>query len=194
MHSLFASQTIATIAAAQALVNRQTASAAIKFNVPLFVIVPVAFLAAIFLLRAVLRYLRKRGSVTELEDRGHLAGGRNNKTDKSFKDVMRKVRTVEYTPLSEEQIMAARRRRSRERDSAVLDVDDVELPENHPFAVNKKLTDAEEKLIQARLSVQRGLPVQDLQGTRGLPEERAGDKDGQAMQRHQTRQRGPSMQ
>jgi hypothetical protein len=29
----------------------------------------------------------------------------------------------------------------------------------------------EEELIKARLSVKRGLPLQDLKGTRGLPEE-----------------------
>lgn len=55
---------------------------------------------------------------------------------------MKGVRTVSYDELSPEQMEAARRRRRIElsRDSTSLDLEDVELPENHPFAVKQNLS------------------------------------------------------
>jgi hypothetical protein len=58
--------------------------------------------------------------------------------------MMRNMKKVQYEELSDEAISAARRRRSREveRDSAP-DIDEIELPENHPFAVKQTVTAGE---------------------------------------------------
>ena len=55
---------------------------------------------------------------------------------------MKGVRTVNYDGLSQEQMEAARRRRRQElsQDAASLDLDQIELPENHPFAVKQDLS------------------------------------------------------
>jgi hypothetical protein len=91
------------------------------------------------------------------------------------------------------------------RDTVDADIEKIVLPDNHPFAVKKKVSKLyilgsqyqnkllstiwrkamfllkrynflqvskdEEDLIKARLAVKRGLPLQDLQGTRGLPDD-----------------------
>jgi hypothetical protein len=57
---------------------------------------------------------------------------------------MRNMKKVQYEELSDDQIAAARRRRSREvaLDSAP-DIDDIELPDNHPFAFKQSITPGE---------------------------------------------------
>lgn len=47
-----------------------------------------------------------------------------------------------------------------------MDLDDVELPENHPFFVKKTLTEEEEALIEARVKLRRGAPIKDLSDPR----------------------------
>ncbi|KAG2496421.1 hypothetical protein HYH03_005647 [Edaphochlamys debaryana] len=56
-----------------------------------------------------------------------------------LKDVMKDINTVRIDDLSPDQIEAARARRSKER----LMLEDVELPQNHPFATKQKLTPEE---------------------------------------------------
>lgn len=100
----------------------------------------------------------KSGSVSGLVERGYLSSSRS-KADPFYKDVMKDVNTVAIEQLSEAQILAARARRSKERANHKLSLDDVELPENHPFAVRRKLSKDEEQLIAARLNARRGMPV-----------------------------------
>ncbi|KAG2440582.1 hypothetical protein HYH02_010164 [Chlamydomonas schloesseri] len=58
-----------------------------------------------------------------------------------LKDVMKDVNTVRIDDLTPEQIEAARARRSKERSANHrLCLEDVELPQNHPFATKQKLT------------------------------------------------------
>jgi hypothetical protein len=89
--------------------------------------------------------------------------------------MMREIDTVAIGELSEEAVAAARARRARERavgegrggggggGGGGLDLDDVELPDNHPWAVRRPVSDEEEALIAARLSVPRrggGVPAE----------------------------------
>lgn len=115
---------------------------------------------------SILKRLRRRSSVSDLEDRGYLDESRGN-ADPYLEDVMKNVNKVEYGELSEEQIAAARKRRAR----GMVDFRkaEPEVPKDHPFAVKQELTPEEEELIQKRLSVRRGAPVQDLSGRRGYP-------------------------
>eukprot|EP00884_Botryococcus_braunii_P012360 jgi/Botrbrau1/21124/Bobra.0061s0019.1 len=118
--------------------------------------------------------LRGKGSLGELEERGLIDEDRHAKQladDPFYNKVMKNINTVAIDELSPEQIEAARKRRMRERDTADGDIERIVLPENHPFAVKKKVSKEEEDLIKARLAVKRGLPLQDLQGTRGLPDD-----------------------
>lgn len=43
-----------------------------------------------------------------------------------------------------------------------MDLDEIELPENHPFAVKQQLSPEEEELQKARLSARRGLSPEDM--------------------------------
>jgi hypothetical protein len=100
--------------------------------------------------------------------------------------MMREIDTAAIGELSEEAVEAARARRARERaadggagggsggssGSGRLDLDDVELPDNHPWAVRRPVSAEEEALIQARLSVPRrgggggGVPAEAAGGRR----------------------------
>lgn len=66
--------------------------------------------------------------------------------------------------LSDEQVEAARQRRRQEieRDGGTMDLDKIELPDNHPFAVKKEMTADEEELQRLRLSAKRGLSPEDM--------------------------------
>ena len=50
------------------------------------------------------------------------------------------------------------------REITSVKLDEVDLPDNHPFAVKKRVSKDEERLHAERLKVQRGLPLQDLAG------------------------------
>ncbi|CAL5222148.1 g4471 [Coccomyxa viridis] len=131
---------------------------------------------AIFGLVAVLRILkaisnRDRGSLDTLQGRGLISEERSMaNTDPFYDKVMKNVRTVQYEELSDDQIKAARMRRSRDRDFTKVDLEKVELPANHPFAMKKQVSRDEEKLQKARLEIKRGLPLQDLANNRGFPD------------------------
>lgn len=66
--------------------------------------------------------------------------------------------------LSDEQVQAARRRRRQEivRDGGTVDLDTIELPDNHPFAVKEKVSEEEEEMHRLRLSARRGLSPEDM--------------------------------
>jgi hypothetical protein len=74
--------------------------------------------------------------------------------------MMREIDTRAIGELSDEAVAAARARRARERAGSgggggPVDLDEVELPDNHPWAVRRPVSAEEEELIRARLSVPR---------------------------------------
>ena len=77
--------------------------------------------------------------------------------------MMRGMNTVKYDDLSQEQMAAARKRRQREVANDSIDIDTLELPANHPFAVHQEVTPEEEELQRQRLLARRGLSAQDLE-------------------------------
>ncbi|PSC69843.1 aspartyl glutamyl-tRNA amidotransferase subunit B [Micractinium conductrix] len=80
---------------------------------------------------------------------------------------MKGMRTVKMEELPPEVIEAARRRRQREVEKDQLpDLDSIELPDNHPFAVKKKLAPEEERLQRSRFSARRGLSEEDMRRLR----------------------------
>ncbi|KAG2424262.1 hypothetical protein HXX76_014643 [Chlamydomonas incerta] len=68
-----------------------------------------------------------------------------------LKDVMKDVNTVRIDDLTPEQIEAARARRSKERANHRLCLEDVELPQNHPFATKQKLTQEQQDAALSNL-------------------------------------------
>lgn len=73
------------------------------------------------------------------------------------------MKKVQYEELSDEQIAAARRRRRQDvAEDTLPDLDKIELPENHPFAVNTEVSPEEEELQRLRLSARRGLSSEDM--------------------------------
>lgn len=97
-----------------------------------------------------------------LAERGFKRAGAAN--EDHYTRLMKGMKTVQYEELSPEQIEAARRRRRQEiaREGGSLDLDAIELPENHPFAVKKNVSKEEEELQRLRLSARRGLSPEDM--------------------------------
>jgi hypothetical protein len=88
----------------------------------------------------------------------HTTTTNKNPTDKT--EMMREIDTRAIGELSDEAVAAARARRARERAGSgggggPVDLDEVELPDNHPWAVRRPVSAEEEELIRARLSVPR---------------------------------------
>ena len=73
--------------------------------------------------------------------------------DKFFSGMMKTVRTVEMPTLTEAQVRAARerRRQSRDIDASPSTLENVELPANHPFATDAKVSEAERKKLAERV-------------------------------------------
>ena len=96
---------------------------------------------------------RRGGSVASLEERGALDENRYVDDDKFFSGMMKTVRTVEMPTLTEAQVRAARerRRQSRDIDASPSTLDNVELPANHPFATDAKVSEAERKKLAERV-------------------------------------------
>ena len=96
---------------------------------------------------------RRGGSVASLEERGALDENRYVDDDKFFSGMMKTVRTVEMPALTEAQIRAARerRRQSRDIDASPSSLENVELPANHPFATDAKVSEAERKKLAERV-------------------------------------------
>ena len=96
---------------------------------------------------------RRGGSVASLEERGALDENRYVDDDKFFSGMMKTVRTVEMPTLTEAQVRAARerRRQSRDIDASPSTLENVELPANHPFATDAKVSEAEQKKLAERV-------------------------------------------
>ncbi|KAF6266822.1 hypothetical protein COO60DRAFT_1697273 [Scenedesmus sp. NREL 46B-D3] len=106
-----------------------------------------ALAAAALAIGFVANRLRKRGQ--EMGYNNHMPG----RNDPFLNDVMKNVRTVQMDELPPELIAAARARRSRERANHKLDLEEVELPENHPWAMRMPMSHEQEAAIQSRLQV-----------------------------------------
>ncbi|KAL4858888.1 hypothetical protein ACK3TF_001263 [Chlorella vulgaris] len=130
---------------------------------PLYVAVPLAFVGVIAALRIAKMVKKNSAKSSRLEERGFKKGGIAD--DKAYTSAIKGMRKIQYEELSDEQIAEARRRRQREveRDMAPMDIDNIELPDNHPFAVKKKLAPEEEAVQRSRFSARRGLSQDDLQ-------------------------------
>ncbi|KAI8476430.1 MAG: hypothetical protein J3K34DRAFT_401343 [Monoraphidium minutum] len=89
------------------------------------------------------------------------------------REVLRNVNMVAVDELSNEAIAAARARRSRESAYLKMELEEVELPENHPWAVRKPVSEEQEAEITARLQVRRGVrrPADGAAGGRDAPSE-----------------------
>eukprot|EP00890_Picochlorum_soloecismus_P005159 jgi/Picsp_1/5644/NSC_03003-R1_hypothetical protein COCSUDRAFT_53521 [Coccomyxa subellipsoidea C-169] len=129
-------------------------------GLPLYVTIPGGFLALLTCSRLLGAFMRSRRA-NALEERGFKRGGAAD--EDHYNKLMKGVKTVQYDELTEEQMMAARRRRQREVPKDSLDMENLELPENHPFAVNKQVSKEEEELQRQRLLARRGLSAQDME-------------------------------
>jgi len=137
-------------------------------GLPIYVKVPGVFVGLLALTRvfgAVMRRQRRNS----LEERGFK---RDTAADEDhYNRMMKGMKTVRYDELSDEQMAAARKRRQREVANDSFDIDNVELPANHPFAVKQEVTKEEEEMQRQRLLARRGLSAQDLELLRKTQEE-----------------------
>lgn len=127
---------------------------------PLYVKIPGIFMAVLVCSRtigAILRYKRNNS----LEERGFKPN--RDAGEDHYSKMMKGMKTVRYDELSEEQMKAARQRRQRETSQDMLDIENVELPPNHPFAVKKEISEEEAEIQRQRLMARRGLSAQDLE-------------------------------
>eukprot|EP00887_Chlorella_sp_A99_P005021 scaffold4.g5021.t1 len=110
---------------------------------PWYVVAPLALVGALAMLR-VFKAVRRRFSGNSLSERGYKRAG-GVADDRYYTRLMQGMKTVQYEELSDEAIKAARRRRQREvgRDTAPMNLDNIELPENHPFATKREVTKGE---------------------------------------------------
>ncbi|GAB4814511.1 hypothetical protein N2152v2_001557 [Parachlorella kessleri] len=145
-------------------------------KVPFYVYGPLALLGLVGVMRVVGALLRRGqsgggqtsvGKKEELEEKEMKQKKEEKKKNwPGVAGMMRTMKTTNYEELSEEQILAARRRRMKEIarhvDNAPLDLDQIELPDNHPFAVKKKLSPEEEAVQAKRLRARRGLSEEDI--------------------------------
>uniref|UniRef100_A0A7S0RH74 Uncharacterized protein n=1 Tax=Chlamydomonas leiostraca TaxID=1034604 RepID=A0A7S0RH74_9CHLO len=121
-------------------------------------IIPAVAAGGIFLFGMV-KYIQKKrqGSLHGLEERGYLDQNRFRK-DPFMSDVMKNVNTVPMPALSDEQIAAARARRQKERANHKITLEDIELPENHPWATKAPVSKDDDQRVRARIRLQRGVP------------------------------------
>lgn len=135
---------------------------------PIYVKVPAFFLGLITLTR-VLGAVMRRQRRSALEERGYK---RDSAADEDhYNRMMRGMKTVRYDELSDEAMAQARARRQREVAADDLDIDNFELPSNHPFAVKEAVSKEEEAMQRERLMARRGLSKQDLELLRKTQEE-----------------------
>mmetsp|Transcript_43540 Transcript_43540/g.52666 ORF Transcript_43540/g.52666 Transcript_43540/m.52666 type:complete len:238 (-) Transcript_43540:63-776(-) len=100
-----------------------------------------------------------KGSVDTLANRGvGLSKERNVDADQFYQGMMKNVNTTAIDELSSEQIEAARARRRQERKRSKdgdpdTDIKDIDLPQNHPWATAKQLSEEEEKERKAKVDM-----------------------------------------
>ncbi|KAG7674911.1 hypothetical protein Ndes2526B_g07754 [Nannochloris sp. 'desiccata'] len=127
---------------------------------PWYISFPAGFIAILALLRTIGAWSRSRNR--SLEERGYKPNG--GASEDSYSKAMKGMKKVQMEELSDEQVQAARRRRRQEivRDGGTVDLDTIELPDNHPFAVKEKVSEEEEEMHRLRLSARRGLSPEDM--------------------------------
>lgn len=129
-------------------------------ELPVYVRIPGGFVAMLACSRLI-GYIMRRNRRNALEERGFK---RDTAADEDhYNRMMRGMKTVKYEELSQEQMAAARKRRQREVANDSIDIDNLELPANHPFAVHQEVSAEEEELQRQRLLARRGLSAQDLE-------------------------------
>ena len=129
-------------------------------ELPLYVKIPGGFVAVLACSRLI-GYMMRKNRRNALEERGFK---RDTAADEDhYNRMMRGMKKVKYDELSQEQMAAARKRRQREVANDSIDIDKLELPANHPFAVHEKVSPEEEELQRQRLQARRGLSAQDLE-------------------------------
>lgn len=135
---------------------------------PVYVKVPAAFLTVLVVTRVLGTFMRRQRR-SALEERGYK---RDSAADEDhYSRMMKGMKTVKYEELSDEALQAARKRRQREVAGDSLDIDNLDLPANHPFAVRQEVSKEEEELQRQRLLARRGLSPQDLELLRKTQEE-----------------------
>lgn len=109
---------------------------------------------------------KKMAQGNRLEERGYKKGGAAD--EQSYSRAIKGMKKMQYEELSDAQIDAARKRRRREveKDEMPMDLEQIELPDNHPFAVRRKLAPEEEAQQYNRLHKRRGLSPEDMQRLR----------------------------
>jgi hypothetical protein len=127
---------------------------------PWYITFPAGFVAILAALRTIGAWSRSRNR--SLEERGYKPNG--GASEDSYSKAMKGMKKVQMEELSDDQVQAARRRRRQEidRDGGTVDLDSIELPDNHPFAVKEQITEEEEEMQRLRLSARRGLSPEDM--------------------------------
>jgi hypothetical protein len=125
---------------------------------------PLTIAGVLFLLRTIGRALRRsrNGSSSALADRGYKSKGLAD--ENHYNKLMKSMRKTNYEELSDDAISAARRRRQREveREGGAVDLEKIELPSNHPFAMKREMSMEEEENMKARSSARRRLSAEDM--------------------------------
>lgn len=147
----------------EAIPANPTANSNIVSRQPLPIKIGLGVVVVFSVLQLVKQFTR-RGSMDSLENRGLVIETEQShqSNDPFYSQMMKNVNTVQYDELSSDQIAAARQRRSADRsEDEKVDLNKIQLPANHPFAVSKQISDEEEQLQNARLRVRRGMPLKD---------------------------------
>jgi len=135
---------------------------------PVYVKVP-ALLVGLIATTRVIGAVMRRQRRSALEERGYK---RDTAADEDhYNRMMRGMKTVKYDELSAEAVAQARARRQREAAGDDLDIDNLELPSNHPFATRESVSAEEEAMQRERMMARRGLSKQDLELLKKTQEE-----------------------
>ena len=135
---------------------------------PVYVKVP-ALLVGLIATTRVFGAVMRRQRRSALEERGYK---RDTAADEDhYNRMMRGMKTVKYDELSDEAVAQARARRQREVAGDDLDIDNLELPSNHPFATKESVSAEEEAMQRERMMARRGLSKQDLELLKKTQEE-----------------------
>ena len=110
--------------------------------------------AAVAAVMAAARAIARRGegSVESIRDRGVMRQGNVARVGPGASDAMKKVNTVRAPELSEEAIAEARRRRARDLQTEEGGVAGMDIPDNHPWAEKKDVSQDELEEIKQRLA------------------------------------------
>jgi len=114
------------------------------------------FIAGVALVMSVRLYkaLSSNGSLSSLRARGISYDDGQGIDDEFYAKNIKRAKKVQWEGLTEEQIMAARERRKMELQAEVVDLNNIDIPEDHPFLTKEVVTDDEKAAIKERLKNQ----------------------------------------